>query len=291
MRIMITGSRGFLGLATAQAAELVGHEVAHFDRSIGLDVTSPGLIRDAFEDVQPDHVIHLAGVLGTAELFDDPHTAVDVNIHGTLNILEACAKYGAGYTAITMPPVFDSVYTATKVCADRLATAWHKSMGVRTSHVVAYNAYGAGQKHGPGHPQKIIPTFATEAWAGRPIPVWGDGEQTVDLINAADIGRMLVEATEFGADQVFDAGTGYAMTVNQVADFVLEVTGSTAGIQYLPMRKGETPTHIVAEGRGWNLLGWQPEMDWDALRAAIEAYRPANWGEFAAFVPDDEAAV
>lgn len=274
MRILVTGGAGFLGQATVRAGLALGHDMAIFDRSIGLDITDPKLVADAFADVDPDHVIHLAGVLGTAELFDDPHTAVDVNIHGSLNLILACVEHGAGYTAITMPPVFPSIYTATKVCADRLATAYHRAAGLPASHVVAFNAYGPGQKHGPGHPQKIIPTFASEAWAGRPIPVWGDGSQTVDLVHADDLGRMLVEATAFDNDDVFDGGTGTALTVNQVADFVIEVTGSKAGIDYLPMRRGETPTEIVAEGRGWNRLGWKPEMDWDRLAETVESYRP-----------------
>jgi UDP-glucose 4-epimerase len=276
MRIIVTGGGGFIGRAAIKAGEAAGHEMLSFDRSERhlYDITDRAAVFAHWNRFKPDHVIHLAGVLGTAELFDDPHTAVDVNVHGTLNVLEACRASGAGYTAITMPPVFPSVYTATKVCADRLATAWHKAHGLRTSHVVAFNAYGAGQKHGPGHPQKIIPTFATEAWAGRPIPIWGDGEQTVDLIDARDLGSMLVDATRFGDDQVFDGGTGYALTVNQVADYVNEVTGNTAGIRYLPMRKGETPTEIVAEGRGWDLIGWHPEMEWGWLRDAIGAYRP-----------------
>jgi UDP-glucose 4-epimerase len=273
-RLLITGGKGFVGQAAAAAGAALGYEVTAFDRADGLDITNPKLVRDAFDDIAPHRVIHLAGVLGTAELFDDPHLAVDVNVHGALNILEACRVTGASYTAITMPPVFPSIYTATKVCADRLASAFHDAHHLPTSHVVAFNAYGPGQKHGPGHPQKIIPTFASLAWQGLPIPVWGDGEQTVDLVHADDVGRMLVEATGFFDDQVFDAGTGYAMTVNQVADFVIEVTGSTAGIEYLPMRKGETPTEIVAEGRGWDLLGWKPAMDWARLRETIESYRP-----------------
>jgi UDP-glucose 4-epimerase len=287
MRILVTGGTGFLGAATARAGDAAGHEMVAFDHSMGLDVTNVKSIRDAFHDVEPDHVIHLAGVLGNHELFDDPHRAVDVNIHGTLNVLQLCAAYGTGYTAITMPPVFDSVYTATKVCADRLATAWHKSMGVRTSKVVAYNAYGPAQKFGPGHPQKIIPTFATLAWRGEPIPIWGNGEQTVDLIDDASIGRMLIDATRFGDDETFDAGTGYAMTVNEVAEFVRKVVAEETGgpvplSQHLPMRRGETPTHIVAQGRGWDLLKWHPQMDWPALRATIRAYRPADHGGAAA---------
>lgn len=286
MRIAITGSAGFIGAATARAAEAAGHEVIHFDRADGHDIRMPSHIERVMEGV--DHVIHLAGVLGTAELFDTPRLAVDVNVSGTLNLLEICRRTGMGYTAITMPSVFPSIYTATKVCADRLATAYHYAHGLHTSRVVAFNAYGPGQKHGPGHPQKIIPTFATEAWAGRPIPVWGDGEQTVDLVHADDLGHLLVEATAFEDDEVFDGGTGYPMTVNRVAEYVNGVTGNTAGIKYLPMRKGETPTHIVAEGRGWDLLDEEciPQMNWKRLHETIEAYRPKTWSEAAAQFDD-----
>lgn len=282
MKILVTGGAGFLGQATIRYGEALGHEMHSYDRIHGGDILSRHGLRTAVLNV--DHVIHLAGVLGTAELFDDPHRAVEVNVGGALNVLQACEMAGAGYTAVTMPPVFPSVYTATKVCADRLATAWHHAHGLRVSHVVAYNAYGPGQKHGPGHPQKIIPTFATLAWQGRPLPVWGDGEQTVDLVHVDDIGRMLVDATAYGDDQTFHAGTGVALTVNQVADFVIEVVRDAGGeptsrIEYLPMRKGEIPTHIVADDpHGWNRLGYQPQLDWDDLRAVIESYRPAVTG-------------
>jgi UDP-glucose 4-epimerase len=191
-----------------------------------------------------------------------------------LRILQWCRANGAGYVTITMPPAFPSVYTATKLCADRLASAWHLAYGVPVSRVRAFNAYGAGQKHGLDHPQKILPTFATEAWAGRPLPVWGDGEQTVDLVHVDDVGRMLVDACAHGDDPVFDAGTGTAVTVNELADFVLTHTRSKAGIQYLPMRAGEIPTHIVATGDGWDRLDWRPELDWGAIAAAIDSYRP-----------------
>lgn len=271
MRIAVTGGAGFIGRATITAAELAGHEAWSFDRAHGQDVLDPGSLRALRGS---DHVIHLAGMLGTAELFGDPHGAIDVNVHGALNVLEACERWDLGYVGITMPPVFPSVYTATKLAADRLASAWHHSRGVLVSHVRAFNAYGFGQKHGPGHPQKIVPTFATRAWAGQPIPIWGDGNQTVDLVHADDLGRLLVDATGHGDDVVFDGGTGVALTVNEVAQMVLEVTGSSAGVEYLPMRDGERPTTIVAKGAGWERLTWQPTFDPERLAAAVWSYRP-----------------
>ena len=270
MIIAVTGSRGFIGSAVVREARDAGHEVVHADRVDGIDITDPIALR-RIGDVE--HVIHLAGVLGTAELFDTPRLAVDVNVHGALNVLELCRRTGAGYTGITMPDVFPSLYAATKGCADRIASAYHLAHGLPVSRVRAFNAYGPGQAHGPGHPQKILPTFATEAWAGRPIPVWGDGTQGVDLVHTDDLARMLVEAVNFGDDEVFDGGTGFALTVNEVAEFVLRHTGSTAGIQYLPMRKGETPTGIVAEGDGWDLLDWKPELDWTRVADTIDWYK------------------
>lgn len=268
MRIAITGGQGFIGRAAVLAAENAGHDVWSFDRHDGNDV-----LGNLSALVDADAVVHLAGMLGTAELFDDAEAAVDVNVKGTLRILEWCRDYSVRYVGITMPHVFPSVYTATKICAQRLATAWHLAYDVPVSHVRAFNAYGPHQAHGPGHPQKILPTFATEAWAGRPIPVWGDGEQTIDLVHADDVGRMLVEATAHGDDAVFDAGTGIPVTVNQLAGEVLEITGSRAGIEYLPMRPGEVPVRIAAEGEGWDRLDWRPALDWSRVAETVRWYR------------------
>lgn len=268
MKLAVTGGSGFLGQAVIKHAEQAGHEAWSFDRAHGNDVLgSLDALRGA------DAVIHLAGMLGTSELFDAAESAVHANVIGTLRVLDWCKANDAGYVGITMPPVFPSVYTATKVCADRLATAWHEAYGVPVSHVRAFNAYGPGQKWGPGHPQKIVPTFARAAWEGRPLPVWGDGEQTMDLVHSDDVGRMLVDAATHGDDVTFDAGTGVAVTVNELAAAVLDVTGSTAGVEHLPMRKGERPTRIVAQGDGWDRLEWKPEFAWQRVAEVVDWYR------------------
>ena len=276
MKIVVTGGKGFIGAATVKAANAAGHEVKIFDRANGHDIRMNSNVRRLIDD-DVDHVIHLAGVLGTAELFDDPEHALDVNVYSTLRIIKRCVDVGAGYTSISMPPVFPSIYTATKMCADRLATAYHNAYGLKTSRVVAYNAYGVGQKHGRKHPQKIIPTFASKAWRNEPIPVWGDGEQTVDLIHVDDIAQVLVEATAFGDnDDVFDAGCGYPLTVNQVAEFVISVTGSKSHIQYLPMRVGELPTKIVAlNPPKADFAGRDPRAaQYSQLLETINSYKP-----------------
>lgn len=254
-KVMVTGSGGFIGRAVVGELAFRGIEVVEFnlpdhDVQDADDVllTSQGC----------DGVIHLAGVLGTHELFDTPRIAVDVNIHGSLNVLEACRINGMHYVGITMPQVFPSIYTATKIATTKLATAYHHTHGVPVSHVRAFNAFGPGQAHGPGHPQKIIPTFAYNAWHDIPIPVWGDGLQTVDLIHTHELAKMMVDALKFGDDQTFDGGTGKAWTVNEVVDEVFRIVGKPQNVTHLPMRRGEVPTAIVATGEGWDLLGWKP---------------------------------
>ena len=271
MRVLVTGSKGFIGRAVVDRLNVIGHQPVHYDHADGNDVRRYAETRAALFNC--DGVIHLAGVLGTEELFDDIDRAIDVNVRGTANVLRGCVPRKTRYVGITMPDVWDNVYQATKLAAKRLADGFQRHHDVPVSHVRAFNAYGPGQAFGASHPQKIIPTFAVAAWRGEPIPIWGDGTQTVDMVHVDDIARMLVDALHFGHRQVFDAGTGVAQTVLDVAHAVLSITGSTAGVQHLPMRLGEHETKIVADGDGWGLLGWRPSVNEAALAAAVNWYR------------------
>lgn len=268
--VLVTGGGGFIGQAVMKRLEEIGYSAHSFDLSAGQDIRKRDDLLEAARGV--DKIIHMAGVLGTHELFDAPYQAVQTNVLGTLNVLEACRERECGYVGILMPDVFPSIYTATKVAASRLATAYHHTHQVPVSHVRAFNAFGPGQAHGPGHPQKIVPTFAVQAWRKEALPVWGDGEQTVDLIHTDDLARLLVDAMQYEDDQVFDGGTGEDFTVNQVATMVMDHCDG-GFIQYLPMRRGERPVQLRAAGEGWDLLGWKPEFRMQDLRDTIDSYQ------------------
>lgn len=277
MRIAVTGGSGFIGSAVVEYAQKQGHDAWSVDTATGVNIFDedmPWKLEHALKG--SDAVIHLAGMLGTSELFQHAYQAVDINIKGTLNVLRICADRGIGYVGITMPDShWANVYQATKLCAGRLATAWYRNYEVPVSHVRAFNVYGPGQKHGPGHPQKFLPTFATRAWAGEPLPIFGKGFQTLDPVWVGDVARMLVDATRFGDDEVFDAGTGTAVTVRHFAETVIRMTWSTSELNFLPMRPGEEEmTTIRAKGDGWEVLGWKPELDWDKVMEAVQWYRP-----------------
>ena len=270
MKIAVTGGRGFIGSHVADWAGIFGHKVFFFDRRDGHDILGS---LDALSDYGAEAVIHLAGVLGTAELFDDIEDAIHTNTIGSYRIANWCLENDAQYVGILVPDVFPSIYCATKVGAQRITSALHHAKGLKVSHVTAFNAHGPGQAYGPGHPQKFGPTFSIAAWNNRPIPVWGDGSHLVDPVSVRDVARMLVDAIHHPDDVVFDGGTGVAVTVRDIAEFVLDVTGSKAGIDYLPMRIGETKTNVAATGRGWDRLDWQPHFDWGHLKETVMWYK------------------
>lgn len=271
MRIAVTGGGGFIGQPVVRRAWDLGLEAWTFDRADGHDVMGDlGGLKGA------DAVIHLAGLLGTHELFEEAEEAVRVNVIGSLRVMQWCIENGSGYVGIMMPDLFPSIYTATKIASKRLADALYHSRGLKVSHVRAYNAYGPGQKFGPGHPQKILPTFAVAGWRNEPIPIWGDGTQVVDLIHTDDLAKLLVAATMWTDNQVFDGGTGTQISVNQLAQYVISVTGSKAGVKHLPMRDGEIPPkECRAKGEGWDLLPSEmvPTFNWGRVANAIVSYR------------------
>lgn len=280
MRVLVTGGSGWIGQATCRQLDERGHEVVTFDRHDGLDILDRDDVNEYVDE--SDHVIHLAGVLGTHELFERPYEAVAVNIEGSLNITQACSMYGVGLTEITMPRVNPSLYAATKGAAMDIALAYVEAGRLKASFVRAYNAYGPGQAYGGDHPQKIIPTFASRGWRGQDLPMWGDGSLITDLVHVDDVARMLVEAIAFGGGEVFDAGTGYPQPVKAVAERVIELTGGRSKIHQLPPRPGERRVSTDADfasGEGWDLLGgWRPVFDPIRFEEAVRSYRPVFVG-------------
>lgn len=272
MKVCVTGGQGFLGRYITEQLTNAGNRVITYDRRDGYDILDDKLPL-YLREYDIDCVIHLAGVLGTHELFDTPELAVETNVLGSLKVIQACHQTGTRFVDISMPDVFPSVYTATRMCGVRLASAWHNAYGLETAHVRAFNAFGYGQAYGPAHPQKIVPTFAIKAWRNEPLPIWGDGTQTVDLIHAREIGKVFAAAIHQTDDVTIDAGTGRAMSVADLAGIVLEVTGSTAGVETLPMRRGEVPTNIVAAGEGWDRLTDKPQFSIDELVNTVKCYR------------------
>ena len=280
MRVMVTGGSGFIGRYVIARLEELGCETYVYDRSLGrsFDVLDLDHLLGYVGVLQPDAIIHLAGVLGTNELWDSTDRAIDVNIKGGLNVGRAALEVGAKLVSIEQPHIWYNVYEATKLALRRMLTGLHYDQGLQVDFVTAHNAFGAGQAHGAGHPVKIVPAFSTAAWQGEPIEIWGSGYQRVNLIHAADVadalvGRAVVRASR--PHHEFQAGTNKLMDVIDVANLIREYVADN-GEQQVPithksMRRGEQSLVFDYPKPTEDYLY---EFRVEDLYSTIESYRP-----------------
>ena len=252
MRILLTGSKGFIGRATTAELERRGHEVVPFD--LPRDVREPfhlwGLAKDC------DGIINLAGKLGTHELFGHEAEAASVNVIGAINVYDAaaragipCVQVGTGHRGQPNP------YAITKACAEDLGLSRAQWQGEQINVVRAYHAYGEwqlpGEPYGPAPFQKFFPTFACAALKGDKLDLCGGGQQLIDPVHVTDCARVLVDALEPPYGEVREAGNGVPIQVSWVAKEVLRLAQDMLGTETLSLietadqRHGEPMNAIV----------------------------------------------
>jgi UDP-glucose 4-epimerase len=244
----------------AEALKERGWNVLYFDRKGGLDVTDAGLVmRGAFDC---DAIINLAGVLGTHELNEAGaiEEAVNVNILGALNCLNAARELDLPILQISKPNLWLNTYSITKQASEDFARLYAAELGVRVWIVRWFNVYGPGQHY--GSPQKLGPTAIVKALKGETIPIFGDGRQTADHIYVKD--AVDAALAVFDCDDVMgipvEVGTGEETTVNAFVTMVLERAGRKAGVEFLPMRSGEAENAVVKADIEVlrDVVGWTP---------------------------------
>jgi len=249
LKILLTGGNGFLGKAVAQKLLSRGHSPIIFDRKAPADVL--GDIKDA-EAVNEavynsDAVIHLAGLLGTAELTNNPRIAAEVNILGTLNVFEAVRTHKKRAVYITLGNYFmNNTYSITKSTSERFALMFNKEHGTDIRIVRGLNVYGPGQKAAPV--KKFFPNAAISVLKNEPITIYGDGEQIMDLVYLDDIAEILVRALltdNIPNNVIYEAGNGQATTLNYIVGLMIALAGSRSEIRYSLMRPGEPKGAVV----------------------------------------------
>ena len=282
MKILVTGV-GFIGNYVVENLLAKGHQVTAFDRHAQLrnDVeTFLGDIRDATAVSEAvshhDGVIHLAGILGTAETVDNPLPSIETNIIGSLNVLQACRKYSKKAVNITVGNHWMlNSYAISKSTVEKLTFMFNKEHKTQTVTVRGLNAYGPRQK--PKPVRKIIPNFIIPALKDEDLLVNGDGSQIMDMIYVTDIAEILVRALlndHNTYDKIFEAGTGRATTVKEIAEEVIKQVGK-GRIRFVRMRQGEEE-HAVVLGDPTTLtsLGFDKFVSLeDGLRDTIAWYK------------------
>lgn len=265
--VLVTGGNGFIGRYVVEDLTRRGYRVSVLDTryrepEAGAQLVL-GDIRDATSVTEAvahaDGVIHLAGVLGTQETIKNPRPAAETNILGGLNILEACAQYDVPLVNIAVGNYWmNNTYSITKNTVERFVEMFVRFRGSRMTVVRALNAYGprqvAAAPYGPSKVRKIMPSFINRALDGKPIEVYGDGEQIMDMIHVTDVARILITALEWTNERgahpgTLEAGSGVETTVNDIAwevqKAVEEAVGYAPPVDHLPMRPGEDERSVV----------------------------------------------
>lgn len=254
-RILVTGGLGFIGGHVVDKLRSLDFSVTILDRFgrpnredvdfvLG-DIRDRKLVLELARSHQG--IINLAAILGTSETVNHPNGAVDSNLIGALSVFDAAKEFGVRVTHITVGNYWmNNPYAITKNGAEKIALLYNAKFGTKITVVRGLNVYGSRQKATPV--RKIMPNLVLPALRNEEILLYGDGEQKMDMIYIDDMTEVLVRSLlmDHGAwDQVFEAGTGVAPTINEICDAVVQDTRSQSKITHVPMRQGEPNRSIV----------------------------------------------
>ncbi|MFQ5710579.1 MAG: NAD-dependent epimerase/dehydratase family protein [Candidatus Geothermarchaeales archaeon] len=271
--ILVTGGLGFIGSEIARALHEENRVIVIDNLSSGRRESIEGLgvefhegdIRDPnlkklFEDV--DLVFHEAAHTRVDESILNPVYDADVNVCGTVNMLEGCRKNDvknfiyASSTAVYGDPVSlpikeshplnpKSPYAASKIAGEIFCQTYHRLYGIDTVCLRYFNVYG------PRQPPKsnVLSIFIEDIIDGQGIQIFGDGEQTRDFIHVNDVVRasVLAAVSRNAVGKVINVGTGRATSINQLVDLVKVYTGvENVEVEHRSERPGDI-SHSVAD--------------------------------------------
>lgn len=306
-RILVTGSEGFIGSHLTEALIASSRKVRAFvlynsfgshgwldslrpslkgslDIFMG-DVRDPHGVRQAMKGC--DAVLHLAALIGIPYSYHSPDTYVDINIKGTLNILQAARDLGVKKvvhtstsevygTAQTVPIREDhplqgqSPYAATKIGADQLALSFHRSFGLPVTVLRPFNTYGPRQSA-----RAVIPTIITQILKGKKEIALGSLHPTRDLVYVKDTVAGFIQALQSpGIDgEVIHLGTGYEISIGKLAETIAGLMGVKVKIKGSKERirpAGSEVERLVADSaKAKKLLKWQPRQGLEGLKAGL----------------------
>lgn len=290
-RTVVTGGGGFIG------SHLVDTLVARGDRVEVIDDFSAGKfpaqlnahatyheldVRD-YERIAPiiagvDTVYHVAALVSVAQSVADPRGTHDVNVNGTLSVLEAVRRGGtrrflfvssaAVYGSKVAPPVSEdnaydpiSPYGLHKCIGEQYTRLYGDLYGVATTIVRPFNVYGPRQR-GNSPYAGVIARFIDAATRGQDIMIEGDGEQTRDFVHVSDVARALCAAVgrAEAIGQTINLGSGVATTVNMIAGLIGEAFGGVSKVTHGPARVGDIRDSFATVGKATTLLDWRPTV-------------------------------
>ncbi len=238
------------------------------------DILDKGLIKDMVSEVE--FVFHLAANVGNIKSIEDPYLDMEVNVTGTVNLLEACSKSkikrlvysssGATFGEAKYLPVDEdhplnpeSPYGVSKLAAEKYCFAYWKVHGVPTASLRYFNIYGPRQ--GTSEYANVISIFINRIKEGASLTVYGDGEQTRDFVFVNDIVQAnLLAATHPAAEgEIFNIGTGIGSSLNELIAILNQVSGRDNPVIYTEPRAGEVKHSRANVEKARKMLGYNPK--------------------------------
>ncbi|MEK9571857.1 MAG: dTDP-glucose 4,6-dehydratase [Paracoccaceae bacterium] len=329
MIILVTGGAGFIGSAVVRLAIARGHTVVNVDAltyaacldnlaSVAehtnyafeqVDIRNRAVLDAVFTKYAPDAVMHLAAESHVDRSIDGPTDFIETNVKGTFNMLEAARSYWQSqgkpesfrFHHISTDEVFGSLgptgmftedtpydprspYSASKASSDHLVRAWRETYGLPVVLTNCSNNYG------PYHfPEKLIPVVILNALAGKPLPIYGDGENMRDWLYVEDHADALLLVLEKGAlGRSYNIGGENERTNLELVKTLCGILdylhprdeGSYADlITFVTDRPGHDARYAIDPSRIRNELGWRPSVTVEeGLEKTVQWYLDnENW--------------
>jgi dTDP-glucose 4,6-dehydratase len=300
---VVTGGAGFLGSHLCDTLVAAGHRVVCVDNlETGSLQNVEHLRGDSFlfvnhdltrhlEIAEPvDFVFHLASPASPIDYLRLPLATLKVGSYGTHNALGLAKWKRARFLLASTSEVYGDplihpqpetywgnvnpigprgVYDEAKRYAEALTMAYHRQQGVDTCIVRIFNTYGPRMRP---HDGRAIPTFVRQALAKEPLTVFGDGSQTRSFCYVDDLIRGLILLAESGEHLPVNIGNPSEYTLLELAQKVIEATGSTSEIVYEALPVDDPKVRQPDITRARQLLGWEPQVTLeDGLRRMLLA--------------------
>jgi UDP-glucose 4-epimerase len=286
VRAIVTGGAGFIGSHVVDALLARDDEVHVLDdlsKGIRENVSAPAElhvadIRDpdaVFDAVRPEAVVHLAAQADVRVSVERPALDADVNVLGTVRILEAARRYGApvvfassggaaygecdGPAPESTPLRPLAPYGTSKVCGEEYVATWNRLYETRHVSLRLGNVYGPRQM--PHGEAGVVAIFMGLLRDGGTPTIFGDGRQTRDYVYVGDVARAMLLALDRSSNDggVFNIGTGVETSVLELYDAVLAATGVEREAAFGAARLGELQRSVLDVALAQRQLGWHAE--------------------------------
>jgi UDP-glucose 4-epimerase len=288
--MMVTGGAGFIGSNLAHLLLEEGHKVVIYDNLssgyrqnvealpqasfVEADVRNSDVLVEAMRGV--DTVFHLAASVGNLRSIEHPIDDSEINVIGTLQVLEAARAVGARKVVFSSsagifgelkhlpiredhPVEPDSPYGASKLAAEKHCLAYAKLYELEAICLRYFNVYGVNQRYDAYG--NVIPIFAHKMIHGQPLTVFGDGEQTRDFVNVQDVARANLLASQArGLSGAFNVASATSITINRLIETMSEVSNILPKVEHGPPRKGDVRHSRADIAAASEAFGFKPSV-------------------------------